>query len=90
MFKQKKVPKQGTFFFVFTKMKGEHMQEYHKYLYDGPVMEFDRCIDNHWKGETMAPTETKARTNLAYQFKKTHGKISATKISLPGKITMVN
>ena len=90
MFKQKKVPKQGTFLFVFTKMKGEHMQEYHKYLYDGPVMEFDRCINNNWTGETMAPTETKARTNLTYQFKKMHGKITATKISLPGKITMVN
>lgn len=66
------------------------MSNYNKYLYDGPVMEFDRCIDDHWKGETMAPTEAKARTNLIYQFKKSQGKVPATKISLPGKITMVS
>lgn len=66
------------------------MREYHKYLYDGPVMEFDRCIDSHWKGETMAPTETKAKTNLAYQYKKMYGRTPATKISLPGKITVIS
>lgn len=63
------------------------MQEYHKYSYDGPVMEFDTCIANHWKGETMAPTESKARANLIFQFKKQTNRIPATKISLPGKIT---
>lgn len=66
------------------------MQEYNKYVYNGPVMEFDRCVDNHWKGETMAPTESKARSNLAYQYKKMYGRTSATKISLPGKLIMVS
>ena len=36
------------------------------YSYDGPVMEFDRCIANHWQGQTYAVSEAKARTNLAY------------------------
>lgn len=62
------------------------MQNYHKYSYDGPVMEFDNCIDSHWKGETMAPTDTKARANLVYQYKKMYGRVPAAKISLPGKL----
>lgn len=63
------------------------MQDYHKYSYDGPVMEFDKCIDSHWKGETMAPTEAKAKTNLAFQYKKKYGRAPGTKITLPGKLT---
>lgn len=66
------------------------MEKYHKYLYDGPIMEFDRCIDDHWKGETMAKTESKAKTNLAYQYKKMYGRAAVTKISLPGKIKIVD
>ena len=64
------------------------MQDYHKYTYDGPVMEFDRLLADHWKGETMAPSEKKARSNLIYQFKKQNSRIVGTKISLPGKIKM--
>lgn len=64
------------------------MQDYHKYTYDGPVMEFDRLLADHWKGETMAPSENKARSNLIYQFKKQNSRIVGTKITLPGKIKM--
>lgn len=64
------------------------MQAYHKYTYDGPVMEFDRLLADHWKGETMAPSEKKARSNLIYQFKKQNSRIVGTKITLPGKIKM--
>ena len=64
------------------------MQDYHKYTYDGPVMEFDRLLADHWKGETMAPSEKKARSNLIYQFKKQKSRIVGTKITLPGKIKM--
>jgi hypothetical protein len=60
-----------------------------RYDYEGPVMEFDRCISNNWKGTTFAPTEKKAKSNLAYQYKKKHGKIASTKISLPGKVRLV-
>ena len=65
-------------------------KEYHKYIYDGPVMEFDRLIDNHWYGETCAPTEKKAKTNLAYQYKKETNRIAGTRITLPGELEMVN
>ena len=64
------------------------MLDYHKYTYDGPVMEFDRLLADHWKGETMAPSEKKARSNLIYQFKKQNSRIVGTKITLPGKIKM--
>lgn len=64
------------------------MRDYHKYTYDGPVMEFDRLLADHWKGETMAPSEKKARSNLIYQFKKQNSRIVGTKITLPGKIKM--
>ena len=60
-----------------------------KYSYDGPVMQFNTCISNHWKGETIAPSESKARSNLAYQFKKKNNKNPGTKIYLPGKITII-
>lgn len=64
------------------------MEEMHKYIYDGPVMEFDKLVMDHWKGETIAPSEKKARNNLAYQFKKNNSRITGTKITLPGKIKM--
>ena len=58
------------------------------YSYDGPVLEFDRIVANHWKAQTCAPSEAKARSNLIYQFKKTNGKVPRTKITLPGKIVV--
>lgn len=64
------------------------MQEYHKYTYDGPVMEFDRCVTDHWKGETMAISEKKAKSNLIYQYKKKNNRVVGTKITLPGVIKM--
>lgn len=59
-----------------------------RYSYNGPVMEFNRCITDHWKGETMAVSEKKARSNLIFQFKKEHDKAPGAKISLPGKIVV--
>lgn len=66
------------------------MQELHKYIYDGPVLKFDTCVTNHWKGETMAPSEQKARSNLTYQFKRQNNLVPGTKITLPGKFTVIN
>lgn len=60
-----------------------------KYSYNGPVMEFDRCIANKWRGETMAVSEKKAKSNLAYQFKKKNNRTAATRISLPGNVELV-
>lgn len=61
----------------------------HEYIYDGPVVEFDKCIANHWKASTYAVSENKARSNLTYRFKRENNRTLNVKISLPGKITMV-
>ena len=65
-------------------------EEYHKYVYDGPVMAFGTLLADHWKGETMASSESKARSNLAYQFKRKNNRIAGARITLPGKIKMVH
>lgn len=64
-------------------------ESYDKYTYDGPVMAFDKCVADHWKGETMAPSVKKARSNLTYQVKKQMKLVAGTKITLPGEIKMV-
>lgn len=60
-----------------------------RYYYKGPVMEFEQCVSNSWKGTTYAASEKKARSNLAYQYKRQHNKIAATRIILPGKLVKV-
>ena len=62
----------------------------YKYVYEGPVMEFNRCIASNWRGETMAVSRSKARSNLTYQFKKQFNRVASTKITLPGEIILVN
>ena len=59
------------------------------YFYDGPVLEFDRIIANHWKASTRAESEKKARSNLAYQFKLQHGRVPRSKITVPGKLIII-
>ena len=58
------------------------------YSYNGPVLEFDRIVANHWQSQTYAVSEAKARSNLIFQFKKTYGKVPRTKITLPGKVVV--
>jgi len=60
-----------------------------QYSYDGPVMEFDRCIANRWKASTYAISEKKARSNLTYQYKKRNNKLPNTMITLPGKLILI-
>ena len=59
------------------------------YFYDGPVLEFDRIVANHWTASTRAESEKKARCNLAYQFKMKYGRTPNSKIIIPGKLTIV-
>ena len=56
------------------------------YSYVGPVLEFDKIVANRWESSTYAVSEAKARTNLAFQFKRETGRVPRTKITLPGKI----
>lgn len=65
-------------------------EQYYKYTYDGPVMRFNNYVTDRWKGETMAPSEKKARSNLIYQAKKQLNLIASARITLPGKIKMIN
>ena len=60
-----------------------------KYSYNGPVMEFDNLICEKWSGETVASSDKKAKSNLTYQFKKKHNRTARTKITLPGKIKII-
>lgn len=60
------------------------------YKYDGPVMEFDRCISNRWIGETTATSERKAKSNLAYQFKTKNNRTANSRITLPGKLVVIS
>lgn len=59
------------------------------YVYDGPVMEFETCIAHRWRASTYATTEKKARSNLAYQFKKKNNRNANARIVLPGDIELV-
>ena len=58
----------------------------HLYSYDGPVLEFDQCVAYHWVASTYAVSEKKARSNLAFQYKRDHKKLPSAKITLTGKI----
>ena len=59
-----------------------------RYIYEGPVTEFGKCIDSHWKAATYAVSIHRAKSNLTYQFKMQYGKSRNTKIDLPGKIIL--
>lgn len=60
-----------------------------KYAYNGPVRMYENVLTSHWKAETIAESEAKARSNLVYQYKKTHGMGLFTKITLTGKIERI-
>lgn len=66
------------------------MEERRKYAYDGPVMLFDRCITNRYVASTYAVSESKARCNMAYQYKKSARLTADSKITLPGKVICVD
>ena len=38
-----------------------------KYIYDGPVKEFDTIISESWQASTYAISEAKARSNVIYR-----------------------
>ena len=63
---------------------------YERYAYDGPVMIFDKCVADHWRAETAAPSESKAKNNLTYQAKKACNLQPGTRVTLPGKIVKIS
>ena len=58
-----------------------------KYIYKGPIKRFDTIVETNWIGTTYAASETKARSNLAYQ--KNNNLTAGARVSLPGKIELV-
>lgn len=52
------------------------------FLYNGPVMQFGRCIGKVQGMKTYAPTEKKALSNIAFNYKKQHGYTPSAKIEL--------
>ena len=60
-----------------------------RYIYEGPVKVFDKCTNTHWYGETIAASEKKARSNLVYQYKKSHNRATSSRVTLPGEIVEV-
>ena len=60
------------------------------FCYCGSVKEFDSVVSSNWKGITKAVSEKEARSNLAYQYKRQHGKSLSCKITLPGDLVNVN
>lgn len=63
---------------------------YKKYLYDGPVMYFEKCVAHRWTATTYAPSEKKARSNFIFQFTKVNNRLPNTKITLPGRIILAD
>ena len=61
-----------------------------KYVYQGPIVLFGRCVANNWKAETFAESEKKARSNLSYQAKKACNISASSKVTLPGEIKIVS
>ena len=59
-----------------------------KYEYSGPVMLFDKCIAYIKNAETIAPSEAKARSNIAYRWKKENGYGPNQKITLQGHMIL--
>lgn len=58
----------------------------HEYEYSGPVMSFDRCLDQYWTATTWASSKRKALSNLAYRYKTDNDMVPNTRIELPGKL----
>ena len=61
---------------------------YKAYKYEGSVVKFNTCIQEKWVAYTYAPSPQRARSNLAFRFKKEHRLLPNTKIYLPGKLTL--
>ena len=59
-----------------------------KYEFVGAVMRFDKCIAYIKSAETIAPSEAKARSNIAYRWKKENGLSPSEKITLQGRLIL--
>lgn len=61
----------------------------HHYIYSGAVLSHGKLISDKWTAYTYAPSESKARSNLAYRFKREHGYLPNARIELVGAVKEV-
>lgn len=59
-----------------------------RYLYEGPVMMFGQIVQEKWFADTFAVSPKKALSNLAYRWKREHGKTADAKVTLPGRLEL--
>lgn len=59
------------------------------FRYEGPVVIFDRVVQEKFVAETWASSLAKAKSNIAYQWKKKYGRTAGSNITLPGKFKEV-
>lgn len=64
-----------------------------EYTYTGPVVKIDifgneLVLDHMFKATTYAESEKKAKNNLAYRYKRTHGLPMAARLKFPGTFTV--
>lgn len=59
-----------------------------EYIYSGPVTEYGKVVMNQFEATTMAVSEAKAKSNLAYQYKKKYNRTKTAKVGLPGKLVI--
>lgn len=62
----------------------------YKWSYNGPVLAFDKLATSKWKGETIATTLERAKSNLAYQYKKKNHLSPMARIMFPGEVVKKN
>ena len=63
--------------------------EMNQYVYEGPIMVFDRCVQGKWRAETMAVSKRKAMSNITYQAKKLCNLVADTRVTLPGNLYLM-
>lgn len=59
------------------------------YHYEGPVTSFNKVIDKFWKASTQADSESRAKANLMFQYKRKHKLEKTAKIELPEALTII-
>jgi len=63
------------------------MTKYQRYTFAGSVRDsFSRVICSAWHGATFAVSEEKALANLAFQFKKSAGLATYSRVVLDGSL----
>lgn len=62
------------------------MLQKQRYSYCGAVSSYGQILSNKWQAHTYAESESKARNNLAYQFRKHMGLVQSVPIKLTEEI----